>query len=218
MAKVVMNSLMKSGKVVRGWLGVSIQPVTADLAKQFNLKEEKGVLIGDVTEDSPAEKAGIKRGDVIIEYNGTPISDPAMFRNLVAGTAPDTEISVRLLREGKPQTLKVTIGELPSSLQKIGSAFDNILKGVQVQDLTPEIRKELNIPKQINGVIVTNIDEGSAVEGVLTRGDVLIQVNKRKIGSLKDYEKASSAIKSGEDILLLIFRNGSTFYATVAAH
>ena len=218
MAKVVMNSLIKSGKVVRGWLGVSIQPVTADLAKQFNLKEEKGVLIGDVTEDSPAEKAGIKRGDVITEYAGTTISDPAMLRNLVAGTAPDTEISLRLLREGKPQTLKVTIGELPSSLQKVGKAFDNILKGVQVQDLTPEIRKELNIPKQVNGVIVTSIDEGSAVEGVLTRGDVLLQINKKKIVSLKDYEKASSAIKADEDILLLIFRNGSTFYATVAAH
>ena len=86
MAKDVMNSLIKSGKVVRGWLGVSIQPVTADLAKQFDLKEETGALVGDVTEDSPADKAGIKRGDVIVEYNGNLISDPAMLRNLVAGT------------------------------------------------------------------------------------------------------------------------------------
>jgi serine protease Do len=218
MAKTVLDSLIRSGKVVRGWLGVSIQPVTADLAKQFDLKEEKGVLVGDVTEDSPAERAGIKRGDVIAEYNGTPISDPAMLRNLVAGTAPDTEVTVKLLREGKAQTVKVTIGELPASLQKISKEYDNLLKGAQVQDLTPEIRKEMNIPKHVNGVIVANIEEGSAVTGLLTRGDVLLQVNKKKIGSLKDYEKEVSAIKTGEDILLLIFRNGSTFYATVSAH
>ncbi len=218
MAKVVMNSLIKHGKVVRGWLGVSIQPVTADLAKQFALKEENGVLVGDVTEDSPAEKAGIKRGDVIVEYNGSPISDPAMLRNLVAGTAPDTEVSVKLLRDGKAQTVKASTGELPASLQKTGKEYDNLLKGVQVRDLTPEIRKELNIPKQVNGVIIMNIEEGSAVEGVLTRGDVLLQMNKKRIGSLKDYEMAASAIKAGEDILLLIFRNGTTFYATVSAH
>lgn len=218
MAKTVMNSLIKSGKVVRGWLGVSIQPVTADLAKQFDLKEEKGVLVGDVTEDSPAEKAGIKRGDVIVEYNGNPISDPAMLRNLVAGTAPDTEASVKLLRDGKSHDIKVKIGELPVSLQKMSKEYDNLLKGVQVHDLTPEIRKELNISKQVNGVIVMNIEEGSAVEGVLTRGDIILQINKKRIGSLKDYEKAASAIKSNEDILLLIFRNGTTFYATVSAH
>ena len=218
MAKTVMDSLIKSGKVVRGWLGVSIQPVTADLAKQFDLKEERGVLVGDVTEDSPAERAGIKRGDVIAEYNGTPISDPAMLRNLVAGTSPDTEVAVKVLRDGKAQTVKVTIGDMPTSLQKISKEYDNLLKGVQVQDITSEIRKELNIPKHVNGVIVANIEEGSAGAGLLTRGDVLLQVNKKKIGSLKDYEKEVSAIKAGEDILLLIFRNGSTFYATVSAH
>ncbi|MGO9950816.1 MAG: DegQ family serine endoprotease [Dissulfurispiraceae bacterium] len=218
MARTVMNSLIKSGKVVRGWLGVSIQPVTADLAKQFALKEETGVLVGDVTEDSPAEKAGIKRGDVIIQYNGSLISDPGMLRNLVAETAPDTAVSVKLLRDGTPKTLTVSIGELPSSLQKINEAYDNLLKGAQVQDLTAEIRKELNVPKQVNGVIVTNIEEGSAVEGVLIRGDIILQVNRNGIESVKDYEKAVSVIKAGEDILLLIFRNGSTFYVTISAH
>jgi len=93
------------------------------------------------------------------EYNGAPISDPAMLRNLVAGTAPSTEVTVKLLREGKAQTVKVTIGELPASLQKISKEYDNLLKGAQVQDLTPEIRKEMNIPKHVNGVIVANIEE-----------------------------------------------------------
>ncbi len=218
MAKAVLSSLIKNGKVVRGWLGVSIQPITAELAKQFGLKEEKGVLIGDVTEESPADKAGIKRGDVIIEYNGTPISEPALLRNLVAGTAPGAEVSLKLLHEGKSHSIKVTVGELPISLQKISKEYDNLLKCVQVQDLTPEIRKELDIPKQVNGVIVSNVEGGSTAEGILTRGDILLEIDKNRIGSLKDYEKAASAIKSGENILLLIFRNGATFYATVSAH
>ncbi|HMK56883.1 MAG TPA: DegQ family serine endoprotease [Dissulfurispiraceae bacterium] len=218
MAKTVMDSLIKSGKVVRGWLGVSIQPVTPDLAKQFNLKEDAGVLVGDVTEGSPAEKAGIKTGDVITEYNGTQVSDPAVLRNMVAGTAPNTSVTVKLLRDGKPVSVKLVIGELPSSMQKLGKEYDNLLKGVQVQDLSPEIRKELNMPKQITGVVVTDIDEGSAAEGVLTRGDVVLQINKKAVRSVKDYEQAASAIKSGEDILLLIYRNGSTFYVTVSAH
>jgi serine protease Do len=218
MAKTVLSSLIKNGKVVRGWLGVSIQPVNAELAKQFGLKDEKGILVSDVTEESPADKAGIKRGDVIVEYNGTQIAEPALLRNLAAGTAPGTEVSLKLLRDGKLHSTKVTVGELPVSLQKIGKEYDNLLKGVQVQDLTPEIRKELNIPKQVNGVIVSNVEGGSVAEGILTRGDIVLEIDKNRIGSLKDYEKAASAIKSGESILLLVFRNGTTFYATVSAH
>ena len=87
------------------------------------------------------------------------------------------------MRDGKPHTVKATIGELPASLQKMGKAYDNILKGVQVQDLTPEIRKELNLPKHVNGIIVANVEDGSAVDSVLTRGDVILQVNKKKIDS-----------------------------------
>ncbi|HMK59974.1 MAG TPA: DegQ family serine endoprotease [Dissulfurispiraceae bacterium] len=218
MAKTVMSSLIKSGKVVRGWLGVSIQPVTPDLAKQFNLKEDAGVLVGDVTEDSPAEKAGIKRGDVITEFNGTQVSDAAALRNTVAAIAPNTSVIVKLLRDGKPVSIKVNIGELPVSMQKLGKEYDNLLKGVQVQDISPEIRKELNIPKQISGVVVTDIDESSSAEGVLTRGDVVLQINKMVVKTVKDYEKTASSIKAGEDILLLIYRNGSTFYATISAH
>jgi serine protease Do len=216
MAKTVMNSLIKNGKVVRGWLGVAIQPVTADLAKQFGLREEKGVLVGDVTEGSPAEKAGILRGDVIVEYDGKEVADPAGLRNMVAGTFPDSKVSMKVLRDGKPETITITVAELPASIQKTAMDFDNLLKGVQVQDVTPEIRNKLNIPKRAAGVIVTGMQEGSAAEGVLTQGDMILEINRKKIESLKDYETVVSGIKSGENILVLIFRNGSTIYLTLS--
>ncbi len=216
MAKVVMDSLIKNGKVVRGWLGVSIQPVTPDLAKQFGLKEEKGALVGDVIEDGPAEKSGIQRGDVIVEYEGKEVTDPVGLRNMVAGTSPDKQVMIKVLRAGSPITMNIVIAELPANLIKTAKEFDNLLKGVQVQDVSPEIKKKLNIPKHATGVIVTGIEEGSTAEGILAQGDILLEINRKKISSLKDYEMVASKIKSGEDILLLIFRNGSTIYLTLS--
>lgn len=217
MAKVVMENLIKRGKVIRGWLGVVIQPVTPELAKQFGLKEEKGVLVGDVVEEGPAEKAGIQRGDVIIEYDGRKVSEPSSLRNMVANTQPGKEVKIKILREGKEKNLQVTIAELPTEMQKVPGRADNLLKGVIVQNITPGMRKELNIPRRITGVIITDIEEESPAVGVLSTNDVIIEVNRRKINNVKDYERIISRIKPDQDILLLIFRNGSTFYITLTA-
>ena len=217
LAKVVMNSLIKSGKVVRGWLGVSIQPVTSQIAKQFGLKEEKGALVGDVTEGSPAEKAGIQRGDVIIEYDGKEVPDPTALRNMIAGTSPHQTVVIKIQRGGKVKTVNSAIGELPVSLQKMSKAYDNFLRDIHVEDVTPEMKKRLNMPKRMVGVIVTDVGSGSPAVSILGQYDVILEINKNKIGSLKDYERVVSKIKSGEDILLLIFRAGSTIYLTIAA-
>ncbi len=217
LAKVVMNSLIKSGKVVRGWLGVSIQPVTSEIAKQFGLKEEKGALVGDVTEGSPAEKAGIQRGDVIIEYDGKEVPDPTALRNMVAGTSPHQMVAIKIQREGKLKTVNSAIGELPVSLQKMSKAYDNLLRDIHVEDVTPEMKKRLNMPKRMVGVIVTGVGSGSPAASILGQYDVILEINKKKIWSLKDYERVVSKIQSGEDILLLIFRAGSTIYLTIAA-
>lgn len=217
MAKVVMENLIKRGKVIRGWLGVVIQPVTPELAKQFGLKEEKGVLVGDVVEEGPAEKAGIQRGDVIIEYDGRKVSEPSSLRNMVANTQPGKVVKIKILREGKEKNLQVTIAELPTEMQKVPGRADNLLKGVIVQNITPGMRKELNIPRRITGVIITDIEEESPAVGVLSTNDVIIEVNRRKINNVKDYERIVSRIKPDQDILLLIFRNGSTFYITLTA-
>ena len=219
MAKVVMKDLIEKGKVTRGWLGVAIQQLTPELAKEFGLKAQTGVLVSDVTEKSPAEKAGIKRGDVIVKYNGKTILDPGELRNLVSETPPNTESGIELLRDGIVKTAKVTIAEMPASSPSAAiqpREFDNLLKGIQVQDLTPEIKIKLNIPQHIQGVIITDISGGSFAEGILSKGDVIIEIGKEKIESLKDYEHAVSRIKPDEVILLLIYRNGSTVYITLS--
>src|SRR5512147_3177107 len=122
MVKSIMDSLVSKGKVIRGWLGVSIQSITPELAKQFNLKGEKGVLVSDVSENGPAEKAGLKRGDIIVEYDGKRTDEPNQFRNMVANTSPGEEHSLKVLRNDEVITLKVTIGELPADQQQAQSS------------------------------------------------------------------------------------------------
>ncbi len=219
MAKAVMDKLIKQGKVVRGWLGVSIQGLTQELAKQFNLSDEKGVLVGDVIEGSPAEKAGLRRGDIIIEFEDKKVEEPYQMRNMVADTSPGQTLTLKIVRENKTEIKKVTVEELPSDEEQQRSKirFDNLLSGVIVQDLTPEISKKLNLPERVKGVVVADIGEDSAAASLLTRGDVILEVSKQQILRVKDYEQIVSKIQPGNDILLLIFRHGSTLYLNLSA-
>jgi len=217
MAKTVMTSLIQKGKVIRGWLGVTIQVITPELAKQFDLKEDKGGLVSDVIEGSPAEKAGIQRGDVIIEYEGKKIDEPYQLRNMVANTAPGQEVELKIMRENRPTVKKVTIGDLPAEMQKLSKGeYNNLLRGVTVQDLTPEIYSRLNLPKKLKGVVVSDISEDSPAAMVLMEGDVIQEINKLKITGVREYENVVSKIKPGEDILLYIFRNRSALYITLS--
>jgi len=217
MVKSIMTSLVGKGKVVRGWLGVSIQPITGDLAKQFDLKDEKGVLVSDVVENSPAEKAGLRRGDVIMEYDGRRTDEPYQLRNMVAATLPGEEHSMKLLRDGKVVELNVTTGELPADLQQ-GEAGDflNLLKGVGVQELTPELAKKMNVPARIKGVVISDIEENSQASGILNQGDVIQEINKKKVGSVKEYQGIVSKIGKDDDILLLVFRGGSSIFVILS--
>jgi serine protease Do len=216
MAKVVMESLIKKGKVIRGWLGVTIQPLTPDLVKQFNIGDEKGVLVGDVVEDSPAEKAGIERGDVIVEFDGKKVEDVVNLRNMVANTLPNEEVTINLIRDGKPKTVKVKIAEMPVENQKLSKTFDNQLKGVHVQGLNPELKRNLNVPKRVTGVVITDIEDGSPAQGILMNGDIIMEINKKDIHNVKDYESVVSRIKHSENTLLLIYRQNSVFYVTLS--
>ena len=215
MIKVVMESLIKKCKVVRGWLGVSIQQLTPDLAKQLGLKSEKGALIADVTDGSPAAEAGLRRGDVVTEFGGKDVADATALKNIVAETAPGKEVMVRFLREGRPMTAKVLVREMSGQAQKMAGRTDNQFKGLSVQNLTPEMKRSLNLPGRITGVIVTEVASDSPVAGLLAPGDVLMEINRKKIGSVADYAAAVAKIKSGEPVLLLIYREGATFYVTV---
>jgi len=218
MVKSIMESLIKKGKVVRGWLGVSIQKVTPELAKQFDLKDEVGALVGDVVEDGPAEKAGLQRGDIILEYDGKKIDEPYILRNMVANTLPGEQHTIKVLRDGKARTMSITIGELPSDAQQPVEAgdFQNALKGVSVQDMNPDLAKKLKVPDKIKGVIVSDVEDNSIAAGALMQGDVIQEVNRKKVADVKSYKDVVARIKKDESVLLLIFRGGSSLFVTLS--
>ena len=217
MVNVVMNSLIKRGKVIRGWLGVTIQQITPAMAKQFGIKNDKGALVSDLTENGPAKKAGIKQGDVITEINGKEINDVRQLRNIVAGITPGKEATVKIIRDKQEKSLKVVITEMPANVSMILGESEHHLKGVQVQDLNTDIRKALEIPARVKGVIITDIAEGSPADGILASNDVIMEINRKKIDNIKDYNAAIKSMKADDTILLLIYRNGASIYITLSA-
>jgi len=218
MVKNVMDSIISQGKVVRGWLGVQIQPLTAELAKQFGLKDDNGVLLVDVTEGGPAAKAGMKGGDVVVEYDGKKINEPYHFKNMVAETKPGQQVPVKIIREGNLLTANVTIGELPVQTEVMPNVeIDNALRGVSVQDLTDEYRQKMNIGGKDRGVIVNNIDEDSPALGIINKGDIILEISHKPVVNAKEYNKIVSGIESTSDVLVLIVKNGVRQYITVPA-
>ena len=216
MAKVVMRSLMLNGKVIRGWFGASVQALTPELARIFKLKDERGALVADVFEGSPAEKAGLRRGDVIIEFNSKEIDEPLYLRNMVANTLPKTEVTLKIIRKGKVDVVKGAIEELPTETVKSSTVVDNYLKGIYVQNLTPELKKTFDIPKRIAGVAIIDIDDGTPADGVLMKGDVIMEVNNKLINNVKDFDTSVSEIMPKQTVLLLIYRGDSTTYVTLS--
>ncbi len=219
MVKSIMDSIIKSGKVIRGWLGVSIQDMTPELAKYFAIKEENGSLVTDIVKDSPAEKAGFQRGDLITEYNGKPVDDSLSLRNMVAQTLPGTRVKIKVVRDGKDKNLSVTLGELAETVAAAPvrkSEYRNVLRGVHVRDLTPDIRQQADVPKEIAGVIIEDIEDDSAALTALRPGDIIEEINRRILRSVKDYEKIVSKLDEKESVLLLIYRAGGHVYVTIS--
>jgi len=216
MVKNVIDSIIMQGKVVRGWLGVQIQPLTPDLAKQFDLKDEQGVLLVDIVEGGPADKGGLKRGDVIIEYDGKKVDSPFGLRNLVAATKPGSTVKLRLLREGKEMTISVTVEEISAEQQALaGGPADNSLKGVTVQTVTDQILQSLGISKKVKGVVVSAVSDDSPAAGVLTKGDIIIELNRKPVENVDQYKAILSKIDKSQTILLLIVRNNVSQYITI---
>ncbi len=216
MAQNVMDSLIKHGKVVRGWLGVSIQDLTTELAKHFDIDAKEGVLISDVMDNSPAEKAGMKRGDLIIEYDGREVKDTFGLRNMVAATSPGSTVTIKVIRDGKEKLITIKIGELPEKLMAVESVEESTLKGVTVNELTPAIRERLDVSEKVKGVIVSNVDPDSSAHGILMPGDIIQEINKKPVRSIDDYNEALSKRDAKKDILLLLYRKGSYLYITIS--
>jgi Do/DeqQ family serine protease len=216
MAKSVMDSIIKNGKVIRGFLGVTIQDLTPDLAKSLDIKAAEGALISGVEKGSPAEKAGLKRGDLVVGLNGKEVADSRSLRNMVTENPPGAKVELQIVRDGKKQTVSVTLGEnAGGGMAGNTPAYDNALKGVTVQELSADVRNSLNVPDDVNGVVVTNVEPDAPGHTVFQQNDVIQEVDRAPIRSVRDYERAVSKIKKNDVVLLLIYRDGGSMYITL---
>jgi len=220
MARDVFTQLTTSGRVRRGQLGVGVQRVTSDLAASLGLHDVRGVLINSVLPGSPADRAGLRPGDVITAVNGTPVNDPNALRNLIASTAPGTEITLTIFRDRHEQQIKSKVRELSSKEQTSESAPAGAPRGggvlgITVEALTPEIAKQLGLPANTRGIVVTGLaPAGPAAEAGVETGDVILQVNRQPVQS-PEQVKAAISRSGSRPVLLLLQRQGQNIFVTV---
>ena len=217
MARPIMESLVKHGKVVRGWLGVFIQGMDPDLAKAMSLPAQtKGVLIADVGKGGPAAKAGLKRGDVVQKIDGKAVDSPGKLRNIIAAAGARRKVKLELLRNGKSKRVTVALGEMPSDAEKIGRASTGgttgVFDGLTLESLDNQNRKKFRISPSIrDGVLVVGVTRGSpAARAGLRPGDVLLEVNRMKVDSVASLKRAYQ--RSKRKVLVLLHRRGSTMF------
>jgi len=218
MAVRIMNSLISNGKVIRGWLGVSIQEIDEQMAHALHLNEPGGALVGDVLADSPAGKAGLEAGDVITEIDGRPIENSSQLRNQIAAAAPDSRVSLTVLRNDKTITIDVTLGELPSEIARAGVQGSRGRDlGFTVETLSRSLTDRYNLNRQLTGAVVTGIDQAShAYQAGLREGDVIRSVNRRQIRSAEELESIIGGLKDGDTVLLGVYRDNGGFFIAFA--
>lgn len=224
MARSVLDQIVKHGKVTRGQLGVTVQPVTEDIAASLNLSNARGVIVSQVQPGSAAERAGLKRGDVILALNGNVVSDPNSFRNEIASTSPGRTVTLRIWRDGSEQELRPTLGEFTpeerparpteDTSPEPGGTNDPKL-GIAVQPLTPALASQLGLSSDTQGLVVVQVDPfGPAADAGIQRGDVIEQVNQQPLRSVADLRSAVE--RSGKDpLLLLVNHRGTTIFVTI---
>ena len=211
LAKGVVDQLRDKGKVTRGWMGVSVQPVTPELAKSFGLEAEQGALVADVTKDSPAEKAGIKNGDIILEFNGKPIKEMNELPRTVAATPVGTKAPVKVFRNGNTEIVTLTVEKMSDGEDGSGASGEERL-GMVVKEVTKELAARLGL-RESTGVVVTEVKPGTPAETYgITTGDLILEVNGIKVATLADYNKAVSAVKKGSSVRIRLRRGSSLLY------
>ncbi|MFQ5862261.1 MAG: DegQ family serine endoprotease [Candidatus Brocadiales bacterium] len=216
MAKTVMQSLIAHKKVVRGWLGVAIQDISEELAESFGLPSAEGILVSDVTHDSPAEKGGMQRGDVILEYQGKKVEDINHLRILVAQTPVGTKASLKVLRENKPKYLTITIGEQPADLFARGPAAamqPSRDYGMTLENLTPELARRFGYEDEVGGVLVADVEPGGQAEMAGIRsGDLIKEVNRERVHNRQEFFQIVEKSPEEKGLLLLVKRGTTTRY------
>jgi serine protease Do len=213
--KDVISQISDKGKVIRGWLGVKIQPIDEEVAKALELKVAEGSLVAEVMDQSPAGKAGILRRDVITKFDGFPVVENDSLPRLVAKTAIGKEVAIEINRSGTNKTIKVKIEELKDSENAEANDSDEpdeSRMGLTVQDITPEIGRSLGL-EETNGIVVTNVTPDSEADKKgIRRGDVIVEINSQQISSVADFKKLTKDLKKDKPLLILINRNNDTFF------
>src|SRR5437899_1371955 len=218
LAKPVLTQLAAAGHVVRGYLGVAIQRMTSALAKGFNLRDAHGALVASVADGGPAKEAGLRPGDVIVEYDGHTIGRSDELPRLVAETRVGRDVALTVVRDGKTLTLRARIAKLAEpEEQRTAEAGGKPSLGLAVQTVTPQLAQELDLPAKA-GVLVRGVEDGSpAASAGVQPGDVIAEIDRTPVGSVDDLERALARLKPGAPVLLFVRRNDGDLYIAVAS-
>jgi serine protease Do len=214
------EQLIKSGKVEHGYLGIGMNDVTPDNAHFFNLQDATGAIVSQVTPDSPASSGGLKTGDVIAQLNGQKIVNGSALQVAVSEMAPGTKITLGILRDGKPTTLNLTVGQFHGNSEVADNGGEdgqpNGKIGIEVGNLTAEARQQFNVPEQVHGVVVQNVRSGSPADDAgLQPGDVILEVNRKPAESASQFASAVHQDKDGKELLMLVWSKGNSSYRTI---
>jgi serine protease Do len=220
----VVDGLVKHGKVVRGYLGVGAQDLTPTLAESLDLKGKRGALVSDVQPNSPAAKAGLQNGDVITAVNGQPVEDANRLTFSIGAISPGTTFKLDIIRDGKKDSLEVTATERPANVARGGrdagrgqpedlaANDEGVLNGVSVDDLTPQVRRQLNLPERLKGAVITNVEPDSpSAKAGLRAGDVILEINRQPVASAEDAVELSTKAESKKTLLRVFSRGGTSF-------
>lgn len=226
-AKSILDDLVKRGRVVRGWLGVGLRPIDAAMAAVFGLPDEKGALVNEVIKGSPAEKAGLRRGDVVRRFDGKDVKDPADLQTLVAETAPKKSVPLDVVRNRQPVRLTLVTGERPESADVPRSERPSPSKrdesapaaewlGANVIAVSPELTENFGQPREAEGVLVIDVEPGStAEEAGLLAGDIIRAVNQAPVRSVADFRRETSRLNLKKGFVLDVLRQGKPLYLSL---
>jgi serine protease Do len=231
LAKQVMDQIIKTGKVSRGYMGVSLQELTPDLAQQFGLKDTHGAVVADVTPGGPGDKGGVKSGDIITAIDGSKVQNQNELTLAVTEHAPGSTVKLDVVRNGQPTTVSVTLGQRPTSLELGQKSAANegggeegnaeggnaSARGITVEPLTPEIAQQIHAPSNIHGVVVNDVDQSSAAaDSGIGQGDVITSVDRKPVNSVQDFKRLMNEAQ-GKSALVTVNRGGQTAFIVVAA-
>ncbi len=214
------DAIIKSGTVHHGYLGIGMNDVTPDNAGFFNLPDATGAIVSEVTPDSPAGRAGLKTGDVLRELNGKKIDNGSALQVAVSETAPGTAIDLGILRDGKPETIHVTVGEFHNdkteAADNSGSGEQRGKLGLAVADLSPDVRQQYNVPERVRGAVIQSVRPGSPADDAgLAPGDVILDVDRHPVTDADSFASQIHSVPAGKDVLLLVWSNGGASYRVV---